>query len=328
MTLLRGGCRRLVVLTAIAALAGSAAGAAVGEPSSTTDAATTTFRDAVGEEGPDIETVVVSIDGRGHLSFRIDIPSYPSITDDMRIRVWLDTDVDVTTGLGVEGVRGADYFILLDRWELGLGEVALFTCSGSMCSGGKALPTSSGTPLRFSYRDGATFTVDPADLGIQSVERVRFSIEAWAGIGFDPIARRYDFTNARSDFAPDGAGRWLGYPSAQGEDFWTYEASAVFVKSFSAQPAKPRAGKQFSLRLALIGADTTAPLTSGFVSCSMKIAGQPLRPSARGFVGTRAVCTFSIPADARGRTFQSVISVSSAGEKITRSVSGRVLAAR
>jgi hypothetical protein len=38
----------------------------------------------------------------------------------MRIRVWLDTDVDVTTGLGVEGVRGADYFILLDRWELGL----------------------------------------------------------------------------------------------------------------------------------------------------------------------------------------------------------------
>jgi hypothetical protein len=323
------GRRRLVVLTLIVAFAAGTAGAAISDSGSGADVGkTATFRDAVGEEGPDIETVVVSIDGRGHLSFRIDIPSYPSITDDMRIRVWLDTDVDVTTGLGVEGVRGADYFILLDRWELGLGEVALFTCSGSMCSGGKALPTSLGTPLRFSYRDGATFTVDPADLGMQSVERVRFSIEAWTGIGFDPIARRYDFTNASSDFAPDGAGRWLGYPSAQGEDFWTYEASAVFVKSFSAQPAKPRAGRQFSLRLALIGADTKAPFASGFVSCSMKVAGQPLRPSTRGFVGTRAVCTYSIPPDARGRTFESTISVSAAGEKVVRSLSGRVLAAR
>ncbi len=317
---------RLVILTAIAALAAAGA-AAAGDSGSTAKSAT--FRDAVGEQGPDIETVVVSNDANGGLTFRVDIPGYPSITEDLRIRVWLDTDVNANTGLGVEGVRGADYFILLDRWELGLGEVALFTCSGSTCSGGKALPTGSGTSLRFSYRGGvATFTVDSADLGVLSLERLRFSIEAWTGIGFDPIAKRYDFTNAHPDFAPDGAGRWLGFPSAQGEDFWTFDASALLVRSFSAQPAKPRAGRQFAVRLALVATETGAPVTSGSVSCSMKVAGEPLRPRSRGFVGTRAVCAYAIPTNARGRPFQSTISVTFGGEKITRSLSGRVLAAR
>ena len=220
----RRSCRRLVAYTAIAAFAAAAAGGAVGAPDSASGALkTTTFRDAVGEPGPDIETVVVSNDANGQLTFRIDIPNHPVITDDLRIRIWLDADADVSTGLGPHGVRGADYFLLLDRWELGLGEVGFFACSGSTCSGGKVLPTGSRTSLRFSYRDGATFTLDAADLGIQRLERLRFSIEAWTGIGFDPVARRYDFTNARADFAPDGAGRWLGYPNARGQDFWTHE---------------------------------------------------------------------------------------------------------
>jgi hypothetical protein len=325
----RVGCRRLVVLTAIAAFAAAAAGTAVGDSGSTGGAVkSTTFLDTVGEQGPDIETVIVSNDANGNLTFRIDIPTQPSLTEDLRIGVWLDSDADERTGLGVERVQGADHFLLLDRWELGLAEVAFFTCSGSTCSGGKALPTASGPPLRFSYRDGATFTIDAVEVGIELSQRMRFSIEAWTGVGFDPITRRYDFTNAIPDFAPDGAGRWLGYPSAQGEDFWTYESGSVLVSSFSAQPARPRAGTPFALRLALVDAETGAPLTSGSVSCPMNIAGEPLRPRSRGFVGTRAVCTFSIPADVRGRTFQSTISVSAAGEKVTRSVSGRVLAAR
>ena len=323
--MIRGTGLRLVAVAAVAALA--AAGAAAGDSGST--AKSTTFRDAVGEPGPDIETVLVSNDANGLLTFRIEIPNHPLITDDLRIRVWLDSDNNSTTGLGVDGVRGADHFLLLDRWELGLGEVGFFTCSGSTCSGGKALPTDSGTSVRFSYGAGAaTFTANVADLGLESPERIRFSVEAWTGIGFDLVARRYDFTNAQADFAPDGAGRWLGFPSAQGEDFWTFEASAMLVRSFSAQPVKPRAGRQFAFRLALVETETGTPVTSGSVSCSMKVAGRPLRPQSRGFVGTRAVCVYAIPADARGRVFQSTISVGFRGEKITRSLSGRVLAAR
>lgn len=318
-------CRRLVVLTAIVALSAAAAGGAAGDSGSTSGAAkTTTFRDAVGEPGPDIETVVVSSDANGQLTFRIDIPNHPLITDDLRIRIWLDADADVGTGLGQQGVRGADYFLLLDRWELGLGEVGFFTCSGSVCSGGKVLPSGSGTSLRFSYRDGATFTLNAAELGLGRMERVRFSIEAWTGIGFDPVARRYDFTNARPDFAPDGAGRWLGYPDARGADFWTYDARTMLVKSFSATPAKPRAGRPFTLRLVLVRADTGVTLTTGAVSCSTKVGGRALRPSSRGFVSGRATCAFAVPADVRGRVFQSTIAVRFAGATVTRSIAGKV----
>jgi len=323
----RASCRRLLVLTAIAAIAGAAAGATVGHSTSTgAEATSTTFLDATGEDpaGPDIGTVVVSNDDNGKLTFRVEIPSHPELTEDMRIRLWLDSDANSSTGLEVDGVQGADRFLLVDRWELGLGEVGLFTCAGSTCAGGKALPSESGTSLRFSYRDGATFTVDAIDLGIEPLQRMRFSIEVWTGIGFDPITRRYDFTNARPDFAPNGAGRWLGDPSAQGEDTWVYESQTMYVTRFSVQPANPRAGRQFSLRLALIRTDTGAPLTSGTVSCSARIAAKALRPRSSGFVGSRAVCVYSIPATAQGRTFRTTISVGVAGAKLTRTISGLV----
>ena len=94
-------------------------------------------------------------------------------------------------------------------------------------------------------------------------QRIAFWIEAWSGIGFDPITRRYDLTNARPDFAPDGAARQLGNPGAQGDDVWIHDSGAMFASSFTVQPAKPRAGKQFSLRLAAISTDTGSPVTSG-----------------------------------------------------------------
>jgi hypothetical protein len=308
---------RLIILTALVALA--AAGAAASDSGSAAE--TTTFSDAVGEDfaAPDIRTVVASNDDGGLLTFRIDIPSHPELTEDLRIRVWLDTDADPETGL-----RGADRYLLVDRWELGLGEVALFTCGGTSCSGGKALPTRSGPPLRFAYIDGATLTVEAADLGIRGPQRIVFWIEAWGGVAFDPVTRRYDLTNARPDFAPDGAGRRLGYPSAAGEDAWIHDSGSMYASSFSVQPTRPRAGKQFSLRLAAISTDTGAPVTSGTVACSMRIAGKPLRPTSSSFTGGSAVCTFSIPAGMERKDFTSTIVLRSQGETLPRTISGRV----
>ncbi len=219
---------------------------------------------------------MVSNDDSGLLTFRIEIPSHPVLTEDLRIRVWLDTDADPETGL-----RGADRY--LHRRPLGARprRGRALHLRGTTCSGGKTLPTRSGPPLRFAYRDGATFTVEAADLGIRGPQRIVFWIEAWSGIGFDPVTRRYDLTNARPDFAPDGAARRLGNPSAQGEDAWIHDSGSMFASSFTAQPTKPRAGKQFSLRLAAISTDTGSPVTSGTASCSMRIAGKPLRPTSK-----------------------------------------------
>jgi hypothetical protein len=314
---------RLISLTALAALAGVAAGVTAGHSTSLgSTAESTTFSDAVGEDltAPDIGTVVVSNDDSGLLTFRIEIPSHPELTEDLRIRVWLDTDADPETGL-----RGADRYLLVDRWELGLGEVALFTCGGNSCSGGKALPRRSGPPLRLAYRDGATLTVEAADLGIVGPQRIVFWIEAWSGIGFDPVTRRYDLTNARADFAPDGAARRLGYPGAEGEeDAWIHDSGSMYASSFSVQPARPRAGKPFSLRLAAISTDTGAPVTSGTVACSMRIAGKSLRPTSSSFAGGSAVCTFSVPAGTERKDFTSTIVLRSQGETLPRTISGRV----
>jgi hypothetical protein len=314
---------RLIFLTALAALAVGAVGStAVHSTSLRLTAESTTFSDAVGEDlaAADIGTVVVSNDDTGLLTFRIEIPNHPLLTEDLRIRVWLDTDADSETGL-----RGADRYLLVDRWALGLGEVALFTCGGTSCSGGKALPTRFGPPLRLAYRDGATLTVEAAGLGIVGPQRIVFWIETWSGIGFDPVTRRYDLTNARPDFAPDGAARLLGYPGAEGEeDAWIHDSGSMYASSFSVQPARPRAGKQFSLRLAAISTDTGSPVTSGTVACSMRIAGKPLRPTSSSFTGGSAVCTFSIPTGTKRKDFTSTIVLRSQGETLPRTISGRV----
>jgi hypothetical protein len=58
-----------------------------------------TFHDAVGEDpsGPDITSVVVSADANGGLSFRVNVPNRPTLTQDLRMRIWLDADDDATS---------------------------------------------------------------------------------------------------------------------------------------------------------------------------------------------------------------------------------------
>ena len=184
-----------VVSAAFAALV--TAGTASSAPSETA----VTYRDAVGEDAlaPDISSVVVSAGGAQQLSFRVNIPNRPTLTDDMRLRIWLDADHDFSTGLTVQDHLGVDYFILVDRWELGLGVARLFACTESVCSGE--------SQVRASYAAGGTFSVRATELRIRRRQRLRFRVEASSGWAFDPV-HGYDFTNVHYDAAPDwGIGR-------------------------------------------------------------------------------------------------------------------------
>ena len=308
---------------------GSLAGTAVGQ-APTQSAASATFQDAVGEDpaGPDITSVVVSNDDRGELTFRVAIPSHPALTEDMRIFVWFDYDDDPTTGLA----EGLDHRLVVDVGTVGFGAAGLAFCGypGPSCGVTQGwLAFGALVSLRFSYEKGvAIFSFDPAKLARQEpfrlgpLERFRFWIAAESGVRFDPVTRRWDFTDWRRDVAPTDPLPERGFPAR--DQFWVYESRPLLVKDFSASPATPRAGRLFALRLAAIRTDTGAALTSGGISCSSTIAGKLLRPRSRGFVGERAVCVFAIPADAKGRTFRSTISVQSGGTKLTRSVSGKV----
>ena len=300
----RGAWLFAVVPATLAALV--SAGTAASEPGAAPRQAETavTYRDAVGEDAsaPDISSVVVAVGTARELSFRVNIPNRPRLTDDMRLRIWLDADDDLSTGLAVrQDLLGLDYFILVDRWELGLGVARLFACTESVCSGGPQ--------VRASYAAGGSFTVTAAELRIKRRQRLRFRVEASSGWAFDPV-KGYDFTNVHYDAAPD-----LGY--------WTFDMRPLVVKSFNATPRTPHAGARFVLTMSAIRT-ATGKAAAGKVACVFRIAGARLRPSKSAFVGRRALCVFDIPLTAKTKNFRSSIAIRVGADRIQRSIAGTI----
>jgi hypothetical protein len=267
---------------------------------------TSTFQDATGEnpDGIDVTSVRVSNNDEGLLTFRINIPTRPAFTEDMRLRVWFDSDYNRQTGLTSTDVAGRDSFILWDR-----DGVRLFRCGGSSCRSGQPQRT-----LGSSYRGGATLTINAAEL---ETTRFRFMVEAAAGIGYDPGTRTFDPRKATWDFAPERA------------QFWSYNVrlgpSRLLVKSFSTTPTRPQAGKRLSVRVTATRNDTGALLSSGRVTCAARIGAKPLKPSSQRFVGSRATCVFaSIPPSAKGQKLRGSIAIAFEGTQVRRSFSRRI----
>jgi hypothetical protein len=266
---------------------------------------TSSFQDATGEnpDGADITSIRVSNNDEGLLTFRINIPTRPAFTDDMRLRVWFDSDLNRETGLTSTDVAGRDHFILWDR-----DGVRLFRCNGASCRSGQPQTT-----LSSSYRGGATLSINAAEL---KTTRFRFTVEAAAGIAYDPATRRFDTANATWDFAPERA------------QFWSYSVrlgpSRLLVKSFSTTPTRPKAGKRLSVRLAATRNDTGALLSSGRVTCAARIGAKPLKPSAQRLVGSRATCVFAIRPDVKGQTLRGSIAIAFEGRKVRKTFSRKI----
>ena len=281
-------------------------GTAASEPAAATRPGKTavTYRDDVGEDAlaPDISSVIVAAVGSSpELSFNVNIPNRPTLTDDIRLRIWLDADADLSTGLTVYDHLGVDYFILVDRWELGLGVARLFACTESVCSGG--------SQVRASYAAGGTFSVSAAELRIKRRQRLRFRVEVSSGWAFDPV-KGYDFTNVHDDAAPD-----LGY--------WTFDMRPLVVKSFNSTPRTPHAGARFVMTMSAIRT-ATGTAAAGKAVCVFRIAGARLLPTRSAFVGGRARCVFDIPLTATRKSFRSSIAIRVGADRIERSIAGTI----
>lgn len=269
-----------------------------------------TYEDERGEDplGPDITTVRVSNDDAGTITIRVDVPTHPSLTEDMRLRVWF-SDADPATGLS-DG--GADAFILVDAYLLGLGRAAPYICRGSVCSPNWP-DRPDFTSLRFSYASGARFTLAAADLGIETTlgnsTRLDFSVAVYSDVAYDP-ATGFDLSHAHFEFAP-----------AQGE-LWTHFVrigpSRLVVKRFAARPSPARAGRPFVATLRATRDDTGAAVTTGEVGCTATVAGRALRPQFRGFAARTAVCRYMLPSTARGGTIRGSIALTFAGKTVKR----------
>jgi hypothetical protein len=270
---------------------------------------TTVFRDTQGEnlEGPDITTVTVWSDGY-QLAFRIPIPTSPVVTPDMRIRIWLDADDSLETGLTYDsGTKtGLDHFIIVDPRRFPPYQAVLYgPCAGTTC-----VPYSRDSVV-FTYASGARFTVDASALGLKRIGRLRFYVSVWVGIGIGN-----DFSNARWDIAPD--------PDEELVPMWTFDAQPLEVTTFRTTPARAHAGKPFALTMRVRRSATGAAVTRGYVTCSLRVGGKRVPARTSRFVGGQATCGFVVPAGTEGRRYRATITVAAAGTTVTRSVSGRV----
>lgn len=283
---------RRVGLALLSALA--VAGAALSAP----DPGGMAFRDSTGEDplAPDVTFVRVS-NGDGLVTFRIATPNRPALTGDMRFRVWIDSDLDRTTGLTVAGLEGRDHFLLWDR-----GDLKVFSCDGTSCTGSARPPES----LRLTYASGPAFTVARDELG--DPDRLRFSVEVGDGIEGDP-ATGFDVANARWDFAPDDRARLWSYALAP---------SRLLAERFSTSPARPLAGERFRVQLLATRSDTGVAVRSGRVTCRAAVAGRAVRPSSQRFAGSRATCVFAVPRGAAGRVLRGSIAVEFRGRTLVK----------
>lgn len=269
---------------------------------------TQTYQDSTGENpaAPDITTIVVSNDDAGMLTFQINIPNRPALTRDLLVDMLVDTDANPATG-DPENL-GADYAI-----ELFLGEVALFKWDGTALTRRVGDPPA--TSLIYQYANGVTFKISAAELG--NTKKLNFGVVAISGIVVNDTTGDLDFSAAVLDSAP-----------ASAAGLYPYEVKVaparLELKSLTTTPAKPKAGKTYTVRMAATRSDTGATITGGTVTCVAKAGGKSLKPSSAKFVGGQAVCVFKIPATAKGQTLRGTITITFEGKKLARPFAGKI----
>ena len=86
----------------------------------------TTYQDSAGEDptAPDITTIVASNDDAGTITFRINVPNRPQLTQDLV--AFVDVDSDANQATGDPANFGADFIL-----QYILGEAILFKWDGT-----------------------------------------------------------------------------------------------------------------------------------------------------------------------------------------------------
>ena len=296
----------LVLATAVAVVAlPTVASGALSAPAAPAGPAsnTQTYQDSTGEEpgSPDVTTIVVSNDDAATITFRINTPSKAQYSSDVGIVMFIDSDANQSTG-DPESL-GADYIIQLIQ-----GEILLFKWDGSDFS-----LSATQASLNYSWSGGPTIRINASDLN--NTRRLNFDVTAVAGIAFDPTTGAIDCTNCKRDFAPT-----IG--------FFTYDVKitkpTLVVKSFKPTPAKPIAGRPFTLRLVAARSDTGAAVQNGRVTCVARLGSARLTAQVQRVQGGAATCTWNIPAAAKGKVFRGSVTLAFEGLKAGQSYTGKV----
>jgi hypothetical protein len=292
--------KRHVLLLFLVGIALAAVPSIASGDSSRASSNTTTFPDSIGEDvnAPDITNVVVSNDDAGMITFQVNIPNRPALTPDMFMLIFIDSDNNSTTG-----DAGVEYVIDLEP-----GQVGLFQWNGATY-----VQAASQTSLTYSWASGATIHISAADLG--KTKAFAFVAVAFSGFALDANGNEDD-TNLKRDSAPD-----------PGHGLFTYNVLTKLVLKVTALTVAPRpakAGRPLTVSMAATENDTNGPVTTGTVICAASVAGAKLVPTTHVVRNGVAVCTWKVPATAKGRIVRGLITLKVKGVSTTRGFSDRV----
>jgi hypothetical protein len=268
-----------------------------------------TFNDSTGEDpaAPDITTIVVSNDDTGLITFRINVPNRPTLGQDMLFELWVDSDDNAATG--DPELAGVDYVMQLVR-----GEIFLYKWDGTDFTRRFGDPPA--VTLSQSYQAGLTVKISASELG--NTKKFKFFVVALSGLVVDPVTGEIDGSNAIGDSAPGG-----------GAGLYPYDViiakPTLVTKRFTAAPAKPKAGKPFTLRLVAARSDTGATIQNGRVACVGKAGKKRIKPQVARVVGGAATCTWNIPATAAGKAFRGTVTVSFEGLKASKGYASKIV---
>jgi hypothetical protein len=263
----------------------------------------TTYQDSVGEDAtaPDITTITVSNDDAGTLTFRVNVPNRAQLSNDLVAIVDIDSDANQATGDPTN--FGSDYIIQYIQ-----GEAILFKWDGSDYT-----LSATQASLTSSWASGPTFKINASDLN--NTRKLSFDALVVSGVVFDPQTGAIDCSACKRDFAP-----LIGLYNYQ----LLITKPTLVVRSLKPTPARPVAGRSFTLKLVAARSDTGAVVQNGRVTCVGRLGSARLKATVQQVQGGAATCTWSIPANAKGKTFRGSVAVVFEGLKASQSYTGKV----
>jgi hypothetical protein len=261
------------------------------------------FPDSTGEDpnAPDITSVNVSNTDAGDITFKVNISNRPTITPDMTVLIYLNTDNNQATG--DPNTLGAD-----DVIEVDAGAVGMFQWNGTTYT-----TAPSQTSLTYAYdATGATVHINASDLG--GTKALQFVVEAISGIGTDANGDA-DFTNAHGDVAPD-----------PGHGLFSYSVLTKLTlkqTAFTTTPKPAKSGARFTASLAATESDTNGPIAKATITCAATDKGKKL-PATHSLANGVASCFWKLPKTAKGTTLHGTITVTVQGTTLKKSFSAKV----
>jgi len=237
------------------------------------------------EAAPDVTSVRVTDSASGTITFAVSTPSHAALTAD----TWVELDVDIDRRHSTGG-GGVEAYVVLTQERVFVGRW-------------------SSSEQRFLVRRTGARARSAG--GVVTFDVPRALLDDVASFDFYVVSGDSDSDDEDNaiDLGPNGD-RWWRYALANRPPLHLIADDARGI------PARPRAGRAFSVVVPVRRSDTARAITSGSATCTVRVTGKPVRAAGKVSAGTGR-CSLRVPAGVGGATLRGSVVVRSAGRSVT-----------